>query len=678
MKHRASLPVLALILVVLSLSPDLTAEASNPSMTASRAASQDQPEDVYVVRVYYDTIEDIGLLSDYDLFEYNNRDEKYVLVAVDREKLQSLEGLGLRVAVDPEETANFTGASAGGGFGIDTIGGKECYRTVEETYQTAQDIATDHPALATWIDVGDSWEKATVTNPDLTGYDMMVLRLTNSGVDGPGVVKPKLFITASIHAREYAPAELLTRFAEYMVDNHGTDADVTWILDHHELHLMFQANPDGRKKAEAGSGVMWRKNTDRDDGCTSTVVTSSYYGTDLNRNFSYQWGTGGSSTAPCNDSYRGPSAGSEPETQVIQTYLTDIFPDQREGGAAPPDTSGIYIDIHSHGGYVIWPWGYSASAPPNSAQLQTLGRKFAYYNNYTPGQITGVLYVASGGGVDYSYGELGVASYAIEVGTAFFQDCASFENTIYPVNLQALIYAAKVARTPYMTPAGPDALNLAVSPTSVACGAPATLTGTINDTRYRSGTGEPTQAIAAAEYYVDTPPWLGGTAYAMTASDGSFNSTTEGVTASVDTADLSTGRHILFVRGQDAAGNWGAFSANFLDVTPCVAPESVTNLTITRLDSTQVEVEWSASEGAHHYEVWSASDAPYFAPGADCDHPEPYTCKTETGTSTTDASLGSPATHTVYVVRAVSSCGAVSEFGSGRAGEFEYSLVRGD
>jgi hypothetical protein len=62
----------------------------------------------------------------------------------------------------------------------------------------------------------------------------------------------------------------------------------------------------------------------------------------------------------------------------------------------------------------------------------------------------------------------------------------------------------------------------------------------------------------------------------MAAADGSFNSSVEAVTAAVDTAGLSPGRHTIFVRGKDAANNWGPFSAVFLDVTVLsVAPEAV-------------------------------------------------------------------------------------------------------
>ena len=53
----------------------------------------------------------------------------------------------------------------------------------------------------------------------------------------------------------------------------------------------------------------------------------------------------------------------------------------------------------------------------------------------------------------------------------------------------------------------------------------------------------------------------------MAAADGTFNSTIENVVATVNTTGLSGGRHIVFVRGKDAANNWGAFSAAFLEVT---------------------------------------------------------------------------------------------------------------
>ncbi|MCJ7696454.1 MAG: hypothetical protein MUO40_13655, partial [Anaerolineaceae bacterium] len=88
----------------------------------------------------------------------------------------------------------------------------------------------------------------------------------------------------------------------------------------------------------------------------------------------------------------------------------------------------------------------------------------------------------------------------------------------------------------------------------------------INDARYQN-VFEPTQNIAAAQYSLDQPPWEAGvTLYSMSPQDGIYNSTIETVTALVNPFGLSGGRHILYVRGQDAEGNWGAVSAVFFTI----------------------------------------------------------------------------------------------------------------
>ena len=98
------------------------------------------------------------------------------------------------------------------------------------------------------------------------------------------------------------------------------------------------------------------------------------------------------------------------------------------------------------------------------------------------------------------------------------------------------------------------------------------MTATIDDTRYNNANGaESVQNVAAAEYYIDVPPWETGTApiaQPLIALDGDWDAPLEGVGASIDTLGLGEGRHTIFLRGQDADGNWGAFSAVFLDVLP--------------------------------------------------------------------------------------------------------------
>ena len=50
---------------------------------------------------------------------------------------------------------------------------------------------------------------------------------------------------------------------------------------------------------------------------------------------------------------------------------------------------------------------------------------------------------------DWSYGELGIPSYTIEVGTQFMPPYGQIDSIQWPDNGPALQYAAKIARTPY-------------------------------------------------------------------------------------------------------------------------------------------------------------------------------------------------------------------------------------
>jgi hypothetical protein len=457
-----------------------------------------------------------------------------------------------------------------------SIPGYSCYETVEETFAAGDALVAAQPTLVSWADAGDSWLKTQGAG----GWDMRVLKITNSATTGvAGADKPRLFISSAIHAREYTTAPLSLAFARWLVDNYATHGDARWIVDHHEVHLMLHTNPDGRKRAE--TGLSWRKNVNN-----NFCANSNNRGVDLNRNFAFQWnstGGAGSSGAACDLTYRGPSAGSEPETQAVQNYIRSLWADRRGPGIndpAPADTSGIHIDLHSFSQLVLWPWGTTTAPAPNGTALQTLGRKFAFFNGYEPTQSIG-LYATDGTSDGPSYGELGVAAYTFELGTSFFQSCTVYENTIKPTNLQALIYAAKVARTPYLTPAGPDVTGLAVTagvPVGVVVpqavvGALMTFEASASDTRYNNTNGiEPTQAIAQAELYVDVPPWVpGAVAIPMSAVDGAFSSSSEAVRLVYSTSGLAPGEHTFYFRSMDAAGNWGAVSAML--VTLAAIPE---------------------------------------------------------------------------------------------------------
>ncbi|MCP3962600.1 MAG: hypothetical protein GY719_32570 [bacterium] len=522
---------------------------------AWRAVSQSGP---WVARIDFEARETAdALYRRIDVWRILH-DQGIVEALVSADEYRQLVAEGFTLALDEEKTRTLSRLGIPLEGQAEGIPGFPCYRTVEETYTSAQAIAAAHPDLATWIDVGDSWQK---TQDSASGWDIFVLKLTQSAVAGP---KPAFFASFAVHAREYTTAELGTRFAEFLVESYDTDPDVHWLLDHHEVHLMLQSNPDGRKRAE--TGLFWRKNVNN-DYCSNT----NDRGADLNRNFDFQWDCcGGSSGNQCNSSYRGPVAASEPEIQVLQDYVKSIFPDQRGPGLtepAPDDATGVAIDVHASGRLLLWPWGFDASPTPNGIAFATLGRKLAFFNDHFPLQIRDFTN-ADGDSADYFYGELGVAGFGYELGTQFFEDCDDFETDILQVNIDSLLYAAKVARTPYLTPAGPEAIGATAPAGPVAEGDLVLVTATLDDTRFNNSNGsEPTQTIAVAEAFVDVPPWeAGAVPLAMAASDGTFDEAAEAVEATIDTAGLAAGRHIVFVRGIDSAGNEGVVAAAFLRI----------------------------------------------------------------------------------------------------------------
>ena len=521
-----------------------------------QAASEPQTR---VVRVYYpDDITRNRILISFESALLETRyEEGYHLIEATQADVDKLEAVGLTVKEDLFYRPP-----------VRRLPGYSCYETVEETFAVAQGLTSSHPDLAEWTDIGDSWEKEA----GLGGYDIMALKLTNSS---EGADKPRVLLTCALHAREYTTAALCLDFAEYLVAGYDSNPDATWLLDHHEIHLVLQANPDGRKKAE--SGLLWRKNTNQ----AYCGVTSVFRGADLNRNFPFQWDCcGGSSGNACANDFRGASAASEPEVSALVDYARSLFPDQKgpdPSDPVPSDASGIAIDVHSYGELWLWPWGHTLEPAPNADALQTLGRKLAYWNGYWPGQAVG-LYPTDGASDDFFYGDLGIAAFTLELGTDFFESCSVYETEIMPNTLPSLIYAAKVARTPYQTPAGPDIVSVMSESSTILWGEPFALTVEADDSRYNGVNGaEATQNLIGGEYYIDVPPWDGGVALAMSPADGAFDSSYEVMSASLATEALSLGRHIVFVRARDADGNWGAMGSVFVTL---VAPPMVPSFSL--------------------------------------------------------------------------------------------------
>jgi carboxypeptidase T len=563
------MPKLHWIPIVL-LSHQLTAATmvSDPRLVDFQ---QQQLQQATEVRFATSALARAAAISHHDVLLAGHWKDRVLILQLDNQAKQQLAPFAASMAPalqwQAQQVAALSDTTAPGHINQNAMAGRQlagingfpCYETVEESDASAAQLARDYPEYASWQPIGPAWAKSN----GRPGYDLYVLKLTKqNGVQN----KPVLLINSAIHAREYATAPLMLAFAKSLLEGVGNNADADWLLEQQEIHLLLQSNPEGRKIAE--TGLLWRKNIN------DTSCSTGNYGVDLNRNFSFSWNSApeGSSGDSCNQTYRGANAGSEPETQALQQYARSVFQDYRgplNTDAAPANTPGIHLDIHSYSELVLWPWGENANQAPNGVALQTLGRKFAWFNDYLPMQSIG-LYPTDGTTDGVSYGELGVAAYTFEIGTAFFQSCAVYQNQILPDNLKALWYAARVTAAPYLLPAGPEvqALQFNTLNGKIRQDQSLTVQFRLTDQQSSQQNGvEPSQVIRTAALYLNqypaaaTPPdlWLD-------AQDGAFDQPVEMVIGTLP--ELPVGKHRLYVRGTDASGQAGPVYASYVEVIP--------------------------------------------------------------------------------------------------------------
>lgn len=107
---------------------------------------------------------------------------------------------------------------------------------------------------------------------------------------------------------------------------------------------------------------------------------------------------------------------------------------------------------------------------------------------------------------------------------------------------------------------GPVTSDVAAEPNPTNGAETVTLTADISDTNTCNS------GIAVAEYFINTVG-AEGTGINMNASDGTFGTATEGVTADINVSDWAVGDYTLYVHGKDEAGNWGVTSSVVLKVT---------------------------------------------------------------------------------------------------------------
>jgi hypothetical protein len=270
------------------------------------------------------------------------------------------------------------------------------YHNYAEMNAEINQIVADHPTLARRSVIGTSYQ----------GRQIVAIKISDNVATDEN--EPEFLINAHLHAREHLTVEMALYLANLFTDAYATDTRVRNVVNSREIWILPDLNPDGGEYDIAtGSYRSWRKNRQPNSGSTAI-------GTDLNRNFGYNWGCcGGSSGSPSSSTYRGSTSFSAPETRVVRDFVLS----RRIGSVQQIKAN---IDFHSYSELVLWPYGYTtANTAPGMTLDQyntfaTIGRAMAATNGYTPQQGSD-LYVTDGDITDWLWGNQRIWTYTFEM-----------------------------------------------------------------------------------------------------------------------------------------------------------------------------------------------------------------------------------------------------------------------
>ncbi len=284
--------------------------------------------------------------------------------------------------------------------------------------QAAAQAAAGYKVYRSWDQPGgfrDVLYEVALSNPLLVklevlghthqGRELIGLKLTQSAREIADGSRPAVLYSSNQHAREWISLEVNRRLLHYFIDRwRANDKDIKNLLKQTELWFVVSANPDGYQYT-FDHERLWRKNLRDNDGDGQITAVD---GVDPNRNFNEHWGydNEGSSPSPSEETYRGPSPASEPETRAMAGLIDRVKPK-------------FQSNLHSFGQWLLYPQGWQVGTPdadnPIYAAIAGTDAKPAIAG-FNPGQSADTLYVTNGETTDYADVNAGTVSLTPELG----------------------------------------------------------------------------------------------------------------------------------------------------------------------------------------------------------------------------------------------------------------------
>lgn len=299
------------------------------------------------------------------------------------------------------------------------------FHNYDETKKVLNDLVSQYPNLAQIEVVGKSIE----------GRDILGIVISQNPAQAFN--KPGIVFTGAHHAREHLSTEIPLLLAQTLLEQYSIDPQITQLVNNRQIFILPMINPDGAEyDISTGSYKMWRKNRRANRDGT--------YGVDLNRNYGYAWGTGGSSTTPRSDIFMGLEPFSEPESQAVRSFIEKH------------QNISILLSYHTFSKLILFPWGWSydtISSKRDEAVFKKMASDMAVWNGYKP-QQSSALYIASGDTCDWAYAEHHIFSFTFELDPESLFEGGFYpgQDIIQPVfqkNLKPALYLIDLADNPY-------------------------------------------------------------------------------------------------------------------------------------------------------------------------------------------------------------------------------------
>jgi len=270
------------------------------------------------------------------------------------------------------------------------------YLNLAEITAQMNNRAGNFPAICKVVDL-----TATYGTPaTVQGRHMYAVKISdNVDLDED---EPASLIVGCHHAREIGTPVVALDTIDRLLNGYGVDPNITALVNNNEIWIAPVWNPDGYNYVFTGDNL-WRKNR--------RPNTGGSFGVDLNRNYPFGWSSScAGSTSGSSETYKGPSAGSEPETQTMTAWSTDR-------------NFAKVLDYHSYGRETLF--GYLCLSHPFTTYFGQEAAAVSSSSGYG-----GATRAPSAGGEEQEsqLAYRGSLAFLTEIGTAFQPSYASSQS----------------------------------------------------------------------------------------------------------------------------------------------------------------------------------------------------------------------------------------------------------